>query len=313
MTFSIGRGIGRQMTAEELRQKRPLDLQFDNSVLPISLYADGDVLYADITVAGEDGTPTIELRKNQFTVQHDGWDKNSNKNAIEVINSQSRVVFQLIRESRSSVRLKGAFPIRDGVVIADDTHLVVGHAANECNIKPIFKYPAWKYPGRYVEDYEQPKINEHIPPLPPHRARSPHGRSLADWQNVRLVSVLSRYPRQKVMVLASLGEETWSYAEDFRDVFISSKWAVEGPIPAPIDQPAMDLQLSLAYQLFSAKDLPMPCVALRATLDFLKLKSSRKFVFDPDVPIDKIVLWVGAKSPDTANPNLFPPLGLRRR
>ena len=125
---------------------------FNGFRLPISLYADGDVLYIDTTIPDQEGKPAIELRKNQFTVKHDGWDKNSNKNAFEVINEQHRVVFQIVRESHSNIRVKGAFPVSGGVVIADDTELRMGHSVNDCNIKPIFRYPAWKHPGKYVDE-----------------------------------------------------------------------------------------------------------------------------------------------------------------
>jgi len=133
------------------------------------------------------------------------------------------------------------------------------------------------------------------------------GRRLEEWQKVRMVAMLSPHSGQHVVILASAGEETSTYANQFRDVFSASKWRVDGPKPAPPDQPALDLQISVSGQFFG-HELPAAYQAVRGALQFTGMKMRPTYIADPDIKPDVIVLWVGPKSPDSMEPGNYPPL-----
>jgi hypothetical protein len=132
-------------------------------------------------------------------------------------------------------------------------------------------------------------------------------RRLEDWQKVRLIATLSRDPNHKVLILASSGDETWAYAEDFRDVFLKGQWRVTGPESAPIDQAAMDIQLSISEKYWASQP-PRYFEAVRGVMKLIGLKQRTGYVFDPSASPDELVLWVGAKSLDSQNPDNYLPL-----
>jgi len=142
---------------------------------------------------------------------------------------------------------------------------------------------------------------------------SRRGRKVEEWQAVRMIAMLSRYPKQKVVLLASRGDETEGYAKALREIFLTSGWAVKGPLPAPIDQAAIDLQVSISANAEHwGGAIPEPYTSLRAAIDFVGLKSRMKFIFDPDVPADVVVLWIGAESPPNMNAQNYVPLAIGR-
>ena len=135
-------------------------------------------------------------------------------------------------------------------------------------------------------------------------------RRLTELQTVRLVASLSQTPPQRVRIVASQGDETQGYALQFKRVLAASRWKVVGPVPAPITVAPMDLQVSINGGFF-AGNIPTAYTSFRSILDFVGLKCRQKFVFDPAVAPDEIVLWVGAKSPDNMRPENYPPLALK--
>jgi hypothetical protein len=158
---------------------------------------------------------------------------------------------------------------------------------------------AWVVDAGYKNSPEYRK--EHEPP--------DNGRKLAEWQRVKMIAILSRFPGQHVAILASAGDETLAYATQFRAVFKDSNWKVEGPKPAPEDQPAIDLQVSVSTKFLGTESaMPPGFQALKGALDFVGLKCRSKFIMDPDVSTNVVFLWVGAKSPDGMTPDNYPPL-----
>jgi hypothetical protein len=134
--------------------------------------------------------------------------------------------------------------------------------------------------------------------------RSDGGRRLAEWQKVKLIALLSRYPGEKVLILASLGSETWDYARDFRDVFLTAKWNVEGPKPAPLSEPAIDVQVSADNYVPARPETQ----AVLGAFKFVGIKCRGTCILDPNIRRGLIVVWVGAKSPDEQKPDNYPPL-----
>jgi len=138
----------------------------------------------------------------------------------------------------------------------------------------------------------------------------PATRTLSDWQIVRLVAALSPHPGQKVAIVATSGAEAQSFAHQLRSVFLESGWFVKGPSPAPKDQAAQDLQISLSAAHFSAPSPPLAYLTLKGAFEFLGLKFRDRFIADPSVPPHIIALWVGAISPAHLRPDIFVPLAL---
>jgi hypothetical protein len=133
-------------------------------------------------------------------------------------------------------------------------------------------------------------------------------RTLTDWQKVRLAAVVSRYPSSKLHIIASsFGKETWNYALQFRDVFHQAGWKVVGPDTAPIDQPAMDIQLSVNEKYWT-RGLPPEFGAVNGVLPEIGVRKRKTHILDPLVAADELVMWVGAKGPDNDPPDNHPPL-----
>jgi hypothetical protein len=115
---------------------------------PIRLHIKDGKLYADINTT--DGVATVEIAENEFVVRPHDWDRNANQNALEVVDRNHRPVIQLIYESPTRIRINGVF-VGNGITVfaAGDT---IGSRPDILNnLKPIFKYPSWKYPGQFVE------------------------------------------------------------------------------------------------------------------------------------------------------------------
>jgi hypothetical protein len=122
-------------------------------------------------------------------------------------------------------------------------------------------------------------------------------RSIKDWQKSELAPLLESYPNSKLRIIASsLNDETWDYANQFKEFFSAHKWKVIGPETAPTDQVVQNIQLSISEQYW-AKQRPEAFTALDTTLRFIGIKTAPNFVIDPLVPPDELVMWIGAQTP----------------
>lgn len=123
---------------------------------------------------------------------------------------------------------------------------------------------------------------------------------LEEWQQVAILTTISQYPGHKVLILASIGEETAAYANQFRDLFSKAGWVVAGPNPAPINQVSFNVQVSID----SYVERHQGADEIRSTFDSARIRH-RPVTHDPNIPRDWIVLWVGAK-PLEDEPNHLP-------
>jgi hypothetical protein len=144
----------------QLRTRGPSPIVV-TGMIPPRLYVANGVLYLDVVLwSGSLNEPAIIVRGNEFAVKPPGWDRNSNTNALEVVNENNEPVLQLIRLTPSNFRLNGIFPLRGGgwpegsVWLADDHRFGVRTPEQpfpaDFKLTPIFKYPSWKYPGEYA-------------------------------------------------------------------------------------------------------------------------------------------------------------------
>jgi len=115
----------------------------------IKMYTENGVLYVDATLT--DGQRHIEIRKNTFSVTGHSYDKNSSRNAFEVVNERGEPIFQIIRRSAGIIVINGIFAMGDGIAIADNQGLerLPGSAIRPLAVTRIFRYPSWQYPAEY--------------------------------------------------------------------------------------------------------------------------------------------------------------------
>jgi len=135
-------------------------------------------------------------------------------------------------------------------------------------------------------------------------------RTLTDWQIVRLTAALAPHPEQRIAIIATPGAEAQSFANQLRAVFLDCGWCVKGPLPAPKDQAAQDMQISLFAGYFGEETPPAAYRALKGAFDFLGLKVRSHFIADPNLLPHVFAIWVGAVSPPHLQPDIYPPLAL---
>lgn len=156
--FLGGGGMSFTRSIQMLRQMpwEPFLLRTkDNSIFsPVSIRVLGDTLLVSTQVGGGP-RPIIQVLDNEFTVNNSFFDRNSNDRALEVVTDNGAVIFQLIQKSPTSIVLNGIFPTPDGgLILAGPEGTLTGATASDLErfkLKPIFKYPAWKYPGQYAD------------------------------------------------------------------------------------------------------------------------------------------------------------------
>jgi hypothetical protein len=122
-----------------------------------TLWVKGNTILVSVKVGGGGGPsePVIEVKDNNFIVRDPFFDRNSNESALEVVDSKGVPIFQLIQKTPTQIVLNGYFPLPGGgVMIAGPDGTVNQPTAQQTanfRLKPIFKYPAWKYPGQYAD------------------------------------------------------------------------------------------------------------------------------------------------------------------
>lgn len=134
-------------------------LPVNHMAFPIWLYIEKGVLYADAILMGPKGT-AFKVIKNEFQIQDPQFDRNYNQTAFEVVMvaDGNKPVFQLIHKDDQSIEINGSFMSSNAIAIL--THDGTTYcplpcadldAMNKIALKPIFKYPSWKYLGQYAD------------------------------------------------------------------------------------------------------------------------------------------------------------------
>src|SRR5208337_3314059 len=159
VTFSLGEGGMTAGYTLKWWRNKPLTPFHFGAYEPITAIIKGDKLLLSFKLWGGVGQPPIEMANNSFTVHTPpGWDRNSSINALEVVNAEGKPMFQMIRKTPTDIAMNGIFPLPDGqLIIAGPNGSVTTppnptRAASEFSLKPIFKYPSWKFPGQYADE-----------------------------------------------------------------------------------------------------------------------------------------------------------------
>ena len=106
---------------------------------PLTVYIHDGTFYVDALITDGSGHKVIQIKRNKLEVNPSGWDRNFSANAVEVVDSSQRPVFQMIRKRANLIQISGLFISSKGSVF------------DARPPKALFKYPAWKFPGEYAE------------------------------------------------------------------------------------------------------------------------------------------------------------------
>jgi hypothetical protein len=134
-------------------------LQVGNS-LPIEIRITNDDKILFTFKSWDAGLP-IEVKDNEVKIGNDQVQRNFSANAFEVVNKAGEPLFQMIRKDAGTIHINGIFPT--GKIsqitgkplllwISDGTGLYWSSIKPNPWLKPIFKYPAWKYPGVFADN-----------------------------------------------------------------------------------------------------------------------------------------------------------------
>lgn len=156
VTVSLGgMGFGYPYSALESKEGTPILI---GDFAPLRLRVTDGKLYVDVKVYSGD-KPPIEINNNEFVVRPPDWDKNSNERALEVVDGKQKPVFQLIYKGKAMIQINGIFVGQGHVMLASERETIGGASPESIaafSLKPIFKYPSWKYPGQYADEAPTP-------------------------------------------------------------------------------------------------------------------------------------------------------------
>jgi hypothetical protein len=131
----------------------------------------------------------------------------------------------------------------------------------------------------------------------PH-SRPSDWRTIKDWQKAELGPTLEQFPNNtlRIVVTSSAPDETWDYANQFKDFFRAHKWNVIGPETAATNQIVLNVQLSISEQYW-AKQRPDAFTAVESAMRFVGINLRSSFVIDPLVSPKELVMWIGPETP----------------
>jgi len=157
VTFSLGEGGMIAGLSLKLARAKPMTPFIFGEYTPFTATMQGDKLLFNFKVWNGTAEAPVEVVNNSFTVRTPvGWDRNSSPNALEVVNAKGKPVFQMIRKTPTDIAINGIFPLPNGrLVIAGPNGSEVGASekdVREFSLKPIFRYPSWKFPSKYADD-----------------------------------------------------------------------------------------------------------------------------------------------------------------
>jgi hypothetical protein len=122
---------------------------------PVSFWWNKDHVSYRIKFWSPDQRAAVEVNDGKFVVRNISLDSNFTKNALEVVAGNGQPILQVIWMTPGHMRLNGLFPLSDGLLLCmsnDMPRTIPIGLADECKIKPIFKYPSWRHRGEYNEE-----------------------------------------------------------------------------------------------------------------------------------------------------------------
>lgn len=153
--FSFGEGGMTCSYKVSALQKRAVWPHNFSGFKPVKLYLKDGILYADVKIYAGSGMPPIQIIGNKLSGKPSTWDFNSNDKAVEIVNERRRPIYQFYYKTPSHIVVNGVFPFPNGFILARPqggaTIVRNMNALIKLDLKSIFKYPSWKYPGEYAD------------------------------------------------------------------------------------------------------------------------------------------------------------------
>jgi hypothetical protein len=124
----------------------------DDSVMGY-VYLEGNTLYFDTWFSDSDSLdldsiPRFQIVRNKVLNLPPLWDFNFSQAALEIVDEKQKPQLQLIYKQPYHIVLKGIIhSVKGGFYLMDEGVREVPAVPKGWTLKPIFKYPAWKYRG----------------------------------------------------------------------------------------------------------------------------------------------------------------------
>jgi hypothetical protein len=160
VSFSLGEGGITDITDISRLKEQPREPFNFGGFKPVKIYISNDKIYADVEIYGGSNLPPIQIKRNKLMNKPPHWDFNSNRNALEIVNEKQIPIYQFIYKTPSHIVFNGIFPFPDGLILASEKGVVLNPTLpTTFELKRIFKYPSWQYPGEYEKkDANNPAV-----------------------------------------------------------------------------------------------------------------------------------------------------------
>jgi hypothetical protein len=153
---TLGKGISFEVSTRYLEKDRwPIEMTDESTIGYI--YMENGNFYFDADLFYSPQSPPIKIRHNEISGRPPEWDINSDAGAFEIVNQNQQPVLQYAYMTPSHIVIKGIFISGPYVYYVSDSMFGSAPAESAQNvpknffIKPIFKYPSWKYPGQRAD------------------------------------------------------------------------------------------------------------------------------------------------------------------
>jgi hypothetical protein len=153
-------GTSTEMTIEEIKKAHYL---FMGGFEPIKWRVNSNRFYIDVAIPL--GDRIINVKGGRISAElPPKWDMNFNSNAVEIVAENNNPLYQVIYRRPDQVVVNGIFSRGDFLISATTngfewwtgksnvatTLRGFYSGTTSTGFKPIFKYPAWHFPGKYV-------------------------------------------------------------------------------------------------------------------------------------------------------------------
>jgi hypothetical protein len=138
-------------------------------------------------------------------------------------------------------------------------------------------------------------------PSPSELDEQSEDRHVTEYQRALFMEILGKFKKRRLLILFAGASKTLTYANEFREMFDTVGWNVQGPKPVPFGNEQMiDVQVGITAQITI---VPPEATALLDFLDRAGVRHAKGLVLDPAISDDLLVLWVGPKGPSGSVPD----------
>jgi hypothetical protein len=152
-TFMPGASPQININMDQFRSKKEIVIPIWGSPAT-TVYLSKNRVYLDLQIPTK--TKPIQISAGESTALPDGWDYNSDSNAMEIVDDQNQAVFQEIYLQPNVVWIKGAIQAAGAIIPLNEysSSGPISHglfSASDLGLRNIFRYPSTKYPHERME------------------------------------------------------------------------------------------------------------------------------------------------------------------